>query len=160
MGADSIIANSTWNVDPRCPDVTCIPADAPTDANGVTFITLRGSVPGSPGVSIRDPNRRWGHFDSDMPVLALGYKLLGRLTSTSASGSYTLGIKNFDFVGGLEAFVDEGEAVTARDWQAFVREFPFYNYRNDFDNNGIVNTIDYNLFLGHFGHDCGGPLNP
>ena len=28
-GADSIVANGTWNVAPLCPDVTCIEADAP-----------------------------------------------------------------------------------------------------------------------------------
>jgi hypothetical protein len=160
IGADSIIANSTWNVDPRCPDVTCIPADAPTDANGVTFITLRGSVPGSPGVSIRDPNRKWGHFDSDMPVVVLGYKLQGRLTTGGAQGSYTLGIKNFDMVGGLEASLDEGEVVSGTDLTALFRDMPTYNFARDFDNNGIISAIDLNFILAHMNHDCDTPLNP
>jgi hypothetical protein len=159
-GADSIIANSTWNVDPRCPDVRCIPADSPTDANGVTFITLRGSVPGSPGVSIRDPNRKWGHFDSDMPVFVLGYKLLGRLTSTSPNGSYTLGIKNFDMVGGLEASLDEGEVVSGTDLTAIFRDMATYSFSRDFDNNGIMSAIDLNFILAHMNHDCDTPLNP
>jgi len=160
MGADSIIANSTWNVDPRCPDVRCIPADAPTDANGVTFITLRGSVPGSPGVSIRDPNRKWGHFDSDMPVVVLGYKLQGRLTTGGAQGSYTLGIKNFDMVGGLEASLDEGEVVSPTDVTAIFRDIPTYIFERDFDNNGNVGLSDLNFVLSHYTHDCDTPLNP
>ena len=32
IGADSVIANSTWNQNPLCPDVRCVFADAPTDA--------------------------------------------------------------------------------------------------------------------------------
>jgi len=160
IGADSIIANSTWNVDPRCPDVRCIPADASTDANGVTFITLRGSVPGSPGVSVRDPNRKWGHFDSDMPVVVLGYKLSGRLTSGSPNGSYTLGIKNFDMVGGLEASLDEGEVVSGTDLTALFRDMPTYNFSRDFDNNGVITAIDLNFLAAHMNHDCDTPLNP
>ncbi len=162
LGADSIIANSTWNVDPLCPDVRCIPADAPTDVNGVTFITLRGAAPGSPGVSIRDPNRKWGHFDSDMPVVVLGQKLLGRLTSISASGSYTLGIKNFDTVGGLEASLDEGEVVSPTDVTAIFRDTTegIHIFSRDFDNNGSVGIADLSLLLAHYTHDCDTPLNP
>jgi hypothetical protein len=159
-GADSIIANSTWNADPLCPDVRCIPADAPSDVNGVTFITLRGAAPGSPGVSIRDPNRKWGHFDSDMPVVVLGQKLLGRLTSGSPSGSYTLGIKNFDMVGGLEASLDEGEVVSGTDLTAIFRDMATYNFSRDFDNNGVISFSDLNLFFAHLNHDCDTPLNP
>ena len=96
-GADSVIANSAYNQSPLCPDVRTITADAPTDANGVTYITFTGSTPGSPGVGTRDPLRKWGHFDSELPVYVLGTKLQGRLTSASENGSYVLRIKNFDF---------------------------------------------------------------
>ena len=57
VGADSTIANTAYNTDPLCPDVRCIPADAPTDANGVTYITFTGATPGSPGLGTRDPSR-------------------------------------------------------------------------------------------------------
>jgi len=159
-GADSIIANSTWNTDPHCPDVRCIAADAPTDAFGVTYITLKGSTPGSPGVATRDPNRKWGHYDSDIPVVVLGFKLSGKLTSASPLGSYALGIKNLDIVGGLEPFMDEGEVVSLADVVAFQRDLPTYTYSRDFDNNGILNSLDLNLLLAHLNHDCATPLNP
>jgi hypothetical protein len=160
VGADSIIANSLYNANPHCPDVRCIEADAPTDALGVTYVTLRGSTPGSPGVSTRDPNRKWGHYDSDIPVYVLGIRLSGRLTSLSPNGSYALGIKNVDIVGGLEPLVDEGEVVSTADVVAWERDFPTYTYSRDFDNNGILNSIDLNFLLAHFGHDCDTPLNP
>jgi hypothetical protein len=163
IGADSIIANSTWNVTPPCPDVRCIPADAPTDLAGVTYITLKGSTPGSPGVATRDPNRKWGHFDSDMPVYVLGFRIFGKLTSSSALGSYTLAVKNFDTVGGLDASLDEGEVVTSTDLTAIYRDLfpvPIYTYSRDFDNNGVINAIDLNLLRAHMNHDCQTPLSP
>ena len=50
-GADSIIANSTWNQLPPCPDVRTIPADAPTAADGSAEITFIGAG------GVRDPGR-------------------------------------------------------------------------------------------------------
>jgi hypothetical protein len=113
-------------------------------------------------VSIRDPNRKWGHFDSDIPVTVLGQKLLGRLTSASPSGSYTLGIKNFDMVGGLEASLDEGEVVSPTDVTAIFRDFTggIYTFSRDFDNNGTINIADLNFVLSHYNHDCDTPINP
>src|SRR5881628_1333551 len=48
VGADSIIANFQYNPAANCPDVRCVQADAPTDANGVTYITWLGTAPGQP----------------------------------------------------------------------------------------------------------------
>jgi hypothetical protein len=163
VGADSIIANGTWNSNPLCPTVTCLEADAPTDATGVTYITFRGSTPGSPGVGTRDPNRKWGHYDSNLPVFVLGVQLQGRLTSASALGSYVLRIKNFDVVDGLEATMDAGAHVSFRDLNVMSQEImtsSSLTYWLDLDSNGIVNSLDFNLMLAHFNHDCTHPLNP
>jgi hypothetical protein len=163
VGADSIIANSTWNTDPLCPDVRCIQADAPTDINGTTYITFHGSTPGSPGVATRDPNRKWGHYDSDMPVFVLGTQLAGRLTTASANGTYVLRIKNVDFLEGLGAELNEGEAVTAAEFTALSRGIGVsspISYWMDFDSSGAVNPADFNLLQVHYGHDCDSPNNP
>jgi len=161
-GADSIISNSAWNASPLCPDVTCIPADAATDATGTTYITFAGSTPGSPGVATRDPNRKWGHYDSAIPVIAMGEFLSGRLTTASATGSYTLLIKNFDFLDGLGAVLDEGEAVTAGELTALMREVGVspVMYWFDLDSNGSIGTGDLNIIISHLNHDCDTPNNP
>src|SRR6266850_5356819 len=91
VGADSIQADPQWSggVGGGCPALRCIQADAPTDVNGVTYITWIGHRSTDPaGVGNRDPLRKWGGFDSDIPVMVLGYKLQGRLTSAAAQGSY------------------------------------------------------------------------
>jgi hypothetical protein len=163
IGADSVIANSTWNTDPVCPDLRCIQADAPTDVNGTTYITFTGSSPGSPGVSVRDPNRKWGHYDTELPVFALGFKLSGRLTTGSANGTYTLRIKNLDVMEGLGPDLNESEAVTAADFSAMVRHIGLtspVSYWLDLDSSGQVNSLDFNLLTVHYGHDCDTPLNP
>src|SRR6266850_1232965 len=95
VGADSIIANRQFNPGggglPTCPDVRCVQADGPTDANGTTYITFTGGSPLTPGVGVRDPFRKWGHYDSnEIPVFVLGFKLLGRLTTADVNGSYVL----------------------------------------------------------------------
>jgi len=158
-----VIANSTWNTDPACPDVRCIQADAPTDVNGTTYITFAGSTPGSPGVATRDPNRKWGHYDSDMPVFALGVQLSGRLTTASANGTYILRIKNADFMEGLGPELNESEAVTAADFTAMARGIGVISpisYWLDMDGNGIVSSLDFNFVVSHYGHDCDTPNNP
>jgi hypothetical protein len=163
VGADSIIANSTWNTDPVCPDLRCIQADAPTDVNGTTYITFTGSTPGSPGIGVRDPNRKWGHYDSDLPVFALGFQLAGRLTTGSANGTYTLRIKNVDFMEGLGAELNESEAVTTADFTAMARSIGVtspISYWLDIDSSGAVNSLDFNLVTSHYGHDCDTPNNP
>src|SRR5262245_18769215 len=111
-GADSVIANSTFNSMPLCPTAMCVQADGPTDVNGETYITFTGAG------GVRDPNRKWGHYDTVLPVFALGIEIPGRLTSASATPPYVLRIKNFDHVGGLGAIVNQGETVTSVDFNA------------------------------------------
>jgi hypothetical protein len=162
-GADSVIANSLYNQSPLCPDVRTITADAPTDANGVTYITFTGSTPGSPGVGTRNPFRKWGHFDSELSVYVLGTKLQGRLTSASANGSYVLRIKNFDFTHtlGLTTGMDEGEWVDGGDFNYVANhtagQAGLLNYWADFDSDGSVGPSDFNMILGHNQHRCDAP---
>jgi hypothetical protein len=106
VGSDSVIANSQWNPSPLCPDVRCVAADGLTNSGGVTFITFTGSNPNSRGIGIRDPNRKWGHYDSDLAVFVLGFKLQGRITTGAANGTYVLRIKNMDWTGGLGALMN------------------------------------------------------
>jgi hypothetical protein len=157
VGADSVIANSTWNVVPLCPDVRCVPADAPTDANGVTYITFTGAG------GVRDPGRKWGHYDSVFPVYALGISILGRLTSASLNGTYVLRIKNYDHTGGLTAIFNLGETVTVTDFNAVANNIGVNNalsYWRDFDSNGEVDMADFNMMTYHLTHDCDSPNNP
>lgn len=157
VGADSVIANTTWNQSPLCPDVRCIPADAPSDVNGVTFITFTG-----PG-GVRDPNRKWGHYDSTLPVSVLGFSLAGRLTSSSLNGTYILRIKNFDHTGGLGAALNQGESVSVADFNAIATGLGVNNalsYWRDFDSNGEVDIADFNMISYHIAHDCDTPNNP
>ncbi len=162
-GADSIIANSQWNVTPLCPDVRCLMADAPTNAFGVTYVTFMGADPSNPGVSVRDPNRKWGHYDSELPVYVLGIKLPGRLTSGSPNDSYTLRIKNLDWTGGLDALANQGERITVNDFNGVVTTVGMNNavsYWKDFDSSGSVNLSDLNLMTAHLNHNCGVPRSP
>ena len=94
VGADSVVSNAQFNQTPLCPDVRCVQADDQTDASGTTFITFTGSTAGSPGVGTRSPLRKWGHYDFEIPVYVLGFKISGRLTTASANGTYSLRIKN------------------------------------------------------------------
>ena len=155
-GADSIIANSAYNPTLACPDVRCIFADGPTDASGTTYIFLSGFG------GVPDQNRRWGHYDSEMPVLAEGAPLKGRLTTTSGDGSYTLQIRNVDSVSGLTTTLDQGERVTVVDWNpvAFAVGSPAtgINYWRDFDGNGVIGVTDLNVVTAHLGHTCRSPM--
>src|SRR5262245_45744671 len=164
-GADELIANNSLPStngtlgNPLCPNVRCIQADGPTDATGTTFITLTGSTPGSPGVGTRDPNRKWGHFDSITPVFVLGFPISGRLSQGSANGSYTLGIRNVDHAGGLTLVpADIAEAVNAADYNNFNANPGTFG--NDFDGDGFKSAADGNVIVGHLGHDCDTPVNP
>lgn len=157
IGADSVIANSTWNNTPMCPDVRCLTADAPTDANGVAYITFSGAG------GVRNPNRKWGHYDSELPVYVSGFKISGRLTSGSANGTYILRIKNFDTTGGLGAVLNQGEMVGATDFNAIATSLGINNalsYWRDFDSDGVVGMTDFNLITFHVTHDCDTPNNP
>ncbi len=163
VGADSIIANSTWNQSPLCPDVRCVAADAPTDANGVAYITFAGADPTNPGVTLRNANRKWGHYDTEIPVYVLGFKISGKLTTGSALGSYTLRIKNFDWTGGLGATLNAGESVTLTDFNGIANGINVNNsisYWKDFDSSGGVTLTDFNLIVAHINHTCTFPNNP
>ena len=165
-GADSVISNSTWNSSPLCPDVRCVAADAPTDANGVAYITFAGADPLVPGVSsaaTRNSNRKWGHYDTTLPVYCLGFQLAGRLTSASANGTYVLRIKSFDWTGGLTAVANQGETVTSTDFNGVANGINVNNaisYWRDFDYSGAVTATDFNTIATHTGHDCDSPNNP
>ena len=156
-GADSVIADSTWNKAPLCPPVRCIQADGPTDVDGVTYITFTG-----PG-GVRDPNRKWGHYDSVLPVFVLSTELQGRITSASANGTYVLRIKNMDHVGGLSAVVNQGEVVSVADFNAIVSSLGLVtplSYWRDLDSDGEVGLSDLNMVSYHLAHDCDTPNNP
>jgi len=157
-GPDSVIANSEFNPLAACPDLRVIEADASTDAAGATYITFRGSTPGNPGVATRDASRKWGHYDSELPVYALGVKLQGRLTSGDPSVPYVLHIKNLDNSGGLSTAPNSGELIDAADINPVQSAIGGpYKYWLDFDSNGIVNTIDLNFIKGHNNHRCNIP---
>lgn len=165
-GADSVIANSIWNRAPLCPDVRSLAADAPTDTTGMTYITFIGADPSFPGVAVRNPVRKWGHYDSEFPVYALGAKLQGRLTSTSANGTYILQIKNLDLEMGLGAAMNLGEMVTSSDYasvNAHVNEPDSADPKNwwrDFNSSGLVDSSDFGLVVNHQNHNCTTPNNP
>jgi hypothetical protein len=157
LGADSVIANSTWNQSPSCPDVRCVQADGPTDANGAAYITFTGAG------GVRDPLRKWGHYDTELPVYVSGVKISGRLTSASLNGTYVLRIKNMDLVGGLAAVANQGELVSALDFNAIASSLGINNalsYWRDFDSDGVVGMSDFNLITFHVSHDCDTPNNP
>jgi len=166
VGADSVIANAQFNQTPLCPDVRCVQADAETDALGTTFITFAGSTVGSPGVATRSPLRKWGHYDTEVPVYVLGFKIAGRLTTASANGTYTLRIKNFDHTLGLGTALNQGETVTSGDFNAIAINIGvdnIFSYWRDFDYTGGaggVGVTDFNAISLHVGHDCDSPNNP
>jgi len=163
VGADSVIANSTWNQAPLCPDVRCLAADAPTDVNGATYVTFTGANVANPGVGVRDASRKWGHYDSELSVYVLGFKLQGRLTTASANGSYILRIKNFDVSSGLLASLNQGEQVTSLDFNAMVSNLGKSNpitYWLDYNNSATVTSLDFNQLVGHLNHNCTVPNNP
>jgi hypothetical protein len=163
VGADSVISSGQFNPTPLCPDVRCVAADAATDATGTTFITFTGADASNPGVGVRNANRKWGHYDTELPVFALGFKLSGRLTTGSANGSYVLRIKSFDHTGGLGTVLNQGETVTATDFNAIANGIGVNNavsYWRDLDTSGAVNAADLNIISAHLNHDCDTPNNP
>jgi hypothetical protein len=181
IGADSVVANSQWNTMERCPDVRCVSADGPTNAGGVTFITFAGASPSNPGVTLRDPNRKWGHWDSELPVYVLGFRISGRLTSAPGeTRPYVLRIKNIDVSGGISIptqantgeLVDAADVATVHARNTANPPNPnhlFYYWSNL---NGLCNGTDgdcvtqedTNIVLAHFSpvsgtrHDCNYPL--
>ena len=158
IGADSIAADPLWSGGSvgGCPALRCIQADAPSDANGVTYITFSG-----PG-GVRDSNRKWGHYDSELPVYVMGFKIPGRLTSTATNGSYVLRIKNFDNAGSLLTILNSAERVTISDLNPVQVAFSTgsSSYWLDFDGDGEVGLADLNMIRYHFNHRCNIPNNP
>jgi hypothetical protein len=164
VGDDSIIATFQYNQLSNCPDIRCVPADAATDAAGVTYITWVGHNPAdAPGVVSnqtlsRDPFRKWGGYAGDIPVMVLGFKLQGRLTSGSALGSYTAHVKSLDHVGGRTTQTNQGELVNTLDINPVQAAIGTpYKYHMDFDNSGAVNAIDLNFIKAHNTHKCNFP---
>jgi len=170
VGADSVIANSQYNQSPLCPDVRCVQADAETDASGTTFITFTGSTAGSPGVGTRNPLRKWGHYDTEIPVYVLGFKIDGRLTTTSANLSYVLRIKNLDYLGGLGTGLDLGEVVQTEfaNFVFNVGQANTLSYWRDFNYTCLLGAAcvpgadsdDFAAQVLHAGHGCNFPNNP
>lgn len=163
VGADSVIANSAFNPSPLCPDLRCVAADAATDATGTTYITFTGADAATPGVGLRNANRKWGHYDTELPVYVLGFKLSGRLTTGSANGTYTLRIKSIDWTGGLGTTLNQGEAVTVTDFNGIANGIGINNaisYWKDFDSLNGVTATDLNIITSHINHDCDSPNNP
>jgi len=164
VGADSVIANAQFNQAPLCPDVRCVQADEQTDATGTTFITFTGATAGSPGIGTRNPFRKWGHYDTEIPVFVLGFKLSGRLTTASANGTYTLQIKNYDStLIGLGTAMNLGEQITSSDFAAIANGINVNNqfsFWRDFDSNGIVASADFSQIVQHQNHNCIAPNNP
>jgi len=161
VGADSVIANSQFN--PLCPDLRFVTADAQTGLDGTTYVTFTGATAGSPGVGTRSGLRKWGHYDTVIPVYVLGFQLQGRLTTASANGTYTLQLKNLDTTGGLGATLDQGEVVSATDFNAIANGIGVSNavsFWRDFDSSGSVAAADFNLISQHVGHNCVRPNNP
>jgi hypothetical protein len=153
MGADEIVASYDFNPLANCPDLRRIPADHDTDASGVAYITLTG-VDG-----MRDSMRKWGQFDSEMPIYVLGVRLAGRLTTASAGGTYLLNVRNFDSVGGQSTALNEGERVNSLDVDAAATDITtgIYSYRRDFDADGVNYLSDYDMVSAHANHQCDFP---
>jgi len=165
IGADSIIANSAYNFTPLCPDVRCITADRATRPSGVTFITFAGADPNAAGVTRRDPNRKWGHYDSELSVYVLGFKLSGKITTGAAHGTYVLRIKNFDSTGGLlgshPSDDNVGEWVDPGDFNVIangIGSSNVFSYWRDFDSDGDVGPSDFNIITAHATHNCDTPI--
>jgi len=153
MGADEIVASYYFNQLTNCPDLRRIPADHDTDPNGVAYITLTGIH------GMRDSMRKWGQFDSEMPIYVLGVRLAGRLTTASANGTYNLNVRNFDSVGGLSTALNEGERVNNLDVDAAAMDITtgIYSYRRDFDADGVNYLSDYDMVSAHANHQCDFP---
>lgn len=153
-GDDSIIANYQYNPAAVCPDVRCIQADGPTDATGTTYITLIGAN------GVRDPLRKWGGWAGDVPVMVLGFKLSGMLTTGGVAGTYTAHVKSADQQGGRTTTLNQGELVNSLDIFA-VKGYistATYNYSVDYQQDGVINVLDYNFARGHISHNCNTPL--
>jgi hypothetical protein len=163
-GADSVISNGTLNNAPACPNLFYITADGPSDAFGVAYITFTGGSLVTPGTGVRDENRKWGHYDSELPVWANGVQIQGKLEAGAGTiGDYVLRIKSVDIKGGLANGNNQGEVVTQVDFNTVKGEIgqaDALSYWADFNSSGAVDNIDLNIATFHKDHDCGAPMNP
>jgi hypothetical protein len=163
-GADSVIANGVVNTNPLCPLVQYLYADASTNDSGVTYITFAGADSTNPGVTVRDSNRKWGHYDFEFPVFANGTQLQGRLTGAGTNGEYILRIKNVDFRGGLTNGNNQGEVVSSLDYNSMsgnLNQPPDdLSYWRDLNGDGSTTIVDLNILTTHRDHDCGNPNSP
>jgi hypothetical protein len=163
-GADSVIANAQYNPFYHCPDVRALYADSTTTSSGVTYITFRGSS--SPGVSTRDPNRKWGHYDTDLGVYVVGKRLQGRLSDASSPNSYRLQLKSVDVTGGTTILLDSGELVNSADFGIVAAHIGqhygdfWLNWWLDFNSDGIITSADMSILSPHIDHVCDWPTNP
>jgi len=160
-GDDSVVANFQYNPAANCPDVRCIQADAPTDADGTTFITLHGVG------NVRDSGRKWGGWAGDVPVMVLGFKLPGYLTTADGEAhglsNYTAHVKTADLQGSRTTVLNQGELVNSADvlgMRGFVN-LGAYEYWLDFQAPaGALNSSDYFYVRGHNTHSCNIPNAP
>jgi len=183
VGADAIAADPQWSGGAAigCPAVRCVQADAPTDATGTTYITWIGHrASDAAGMGNRDPNRKWGGYDSEIPVLVLGYKLRGQLATTgpgAVAGNYICIVKNFDVQGSNLAIANSAEKVSNPTDYNYVNARlgaapgaptaanpsgppAAFGFDVDYTGNGTVtNPADFNLFTAHLvgTHTCNFP---
>jgi hypothetical protein len=169
VGDDSIAANFQYNQTANCPNIRCVPADGPTDATGTTYITWMGHAASDPpGVVTnravsRDAFRKWGGYAGDIPVMVLGFKLQGKLTTASALGSYTAHVRSLDHTGSEVLLPNQGELVNSFDLAGpkanFGGPYPVnsFKYKWDFDGSGAVDAFDYAFIRAHLLHDCDTP---
>jgi hypothetical protein len=116
-------------------------------------------------VGLRNAARKWGHYDTKIPVYVLGYEISGRLTTASANGTYTLQIKSVDVTGGTGTGLPFlGELVNSADFSAVVSQlglpFNFLTWWRDFNFDGSVTSADFSIIQPHQNHSCTAPLNP
>jgi hypothetical protein len=67
-------------------------------------------------------------------------------------------VKSLDHQGGRTTLANQGELVNSLDINAVQAAIGTpYKYNLDFDNNGIVNTLDLNFIKAHNNHKCNLP---
>ena len=115
--------------------------------------------------------RKWGHYDTSIPVYVRDVQIFGAWNSQYAPfppglppfPSYELRIKSVDWTGGLAAVANQGEIVTATDFNGVANTININNvisYWKDFDYSGAVNASDLNIVSQHLNHTCDFPNNP
>ena len=118
-------------------------------ASGSFFFTVTGS--GSGNVSIYA-------VDAETDVSG-NIRFGAQATGTIGYGSltidvqiYTVVLTDSDLLWCNTYDYDDNGLVNAIDFVAFASDFGGTSERSDFDWNGVVNSIDFVSFAGHFGH--------